>query len=91
MLATAADAHFLAGSMQSSIPLLCRQRLQSKAAHSEVMATLAVCLLGHWIYSTACAWGGVYRLFAPWICLELAFFAWNRWRYAPRPSNVPHG
>lgn len=90
MLATASDARLLAASIQTILPVLCKPRLQGKAAQSEVMATLAVCLLGHWLYIWTYTCDGYYRLLALWTCVELCFYAYSRWRCVPGP-NVRHG
>ena len=86
MFVTAADAKLLVDSMQTPTPMLEQEsRAPGKAPHSEVLATLAAVLaLGHGL-SWARTQGGCCQLAALWLCIEMAWYTWNRWRCVPTP------
>ena len=87
MFVTASDARLLVASLEapSTIP---DQRSHIKLPHSEFLGLLAILGLGHSLFSWAWTQGGYYQLVALWLCVELAFYALNRWRCAHIGGSV---
>ena len=86
MFASAADARFLVASMPTSVPDL--ELPTVKVPRSDVLAALLAAVLGQWMVSWAWQHGGYYQLAAAWLCIELAFYAYNCWRCAAQPATV---
>ena len=84
MFASAADARFLVASMPTSVPDMELPSVQ--VPRSDVLAALVAAILGQWAVTWAWQQGGYCQLAAGWICIELAFYAYTRWRCVP-PSN----
>ena len=81
MFTTAADARFLVASMPTTVPDL--ELPSMKMPNSDVLGLLLATILGQRVVSWAWQQGGYCQLAAAWLCIELVFYVYTRWRCAP--------